>query len=91
MANLLGRVLNFPKRPSPLSGINFQPRNAQADAELRAALLGELLKELAQKERERPNSLRVRLTCVVAQELLNELTVLYRRALSETRGGNDHG
>lgn len=91
MANLLGRVLNFPKRPSPISGTNFQPRNAQADAELRIALLGELFEELARKERERPDSLRVRMACFTAKELLDELTVLYRRALSETRGGNDHG
>lgn len=91
MGNSFGRVLKFPKRPSPISSASFQTRDAQADAELRAALLGKLIEELGRKERERPDSLTVKMACMAALELLNELTVLYRRALSETRGGNDHG
>ncbi len=34
MANPLGRVLNFPKRPSPITGANFQTQSALADADL---------------------------------------------------------
>jgi hypothetical protein len=90
MANPLGRVLNFPKRPSPITGANFQTRSALADADLRAVLLNELLEDLLRKERDRPDSLRVRMACFAAQELLNELTVLYRRASCESRGGNRH-
>ena len=47
MANPLGRVLNFPKRPSPITGANFQTRSALADADLRAVLLNELLEDLS--------------------------------------------
>ncbi|SDH33526.1 hypothetical protein SAMN05216588_10471 [Pseudomonas flavescens] len=90
MANPLGRVLNFPRRPSPITGANFQTRNALADADLRAVLLSELLEDLLHKERNRPDSLRVRMACVAAQELLNELTVLYRRASCEAHGGDRH-
>ncbi|WP_416638101.1 hypothetical protein [Pseudomonas sp. OHS18] len=86
MANPLGRVLNFPKRPSPITGANFQTRSALADADLRAVLLNELLEDLLRKER----SLQVRLACFAAQELLNELTVLYRRASCENQGGSRH-
>ena len=87
MANPLGRVLNFPRRPSPITGATFQTRSALADADLRAALLNELLEDLLRKERERPDSLRVRMACFAAQELLTVLTVLYRRASCENRGG----
>ncbi|GLX12648.1 hypothetical protein Pstr01_08870 [Pseudomonas straminea] len=90
MANPLGRVLNFPRRPNPITGATFQTQNALADADLRAALLYELLEDLLRKERERPDPLRVRMTCVAAQELLNELTVLYRRASCDNLGGNRH-
>ncbi len=90
MANPLGRVLNFPRRPSPITGANFQTQSALADADLRAVLLNELLEDLLRKERERPDALRVRMACVAAQELLNELTVLYRRASCENQGGNHH-
>lgn len=90
MANPLGRVLNFPKRPSPITGANFQTQSALADADLRAVLLNELLEDLLRKERERPDALRVRMACVAAQELLTELTVLYRRASCENQGANRH-
>nr|WP_288355067.1 hypothetical protein [uncultured Pseudomonas sp.] len=88
MANPLGRVLNFPRRPNPITGATFQAQSALADADRRAVLLNELLEDLLRKERERPDSLRVRMACFAAQELLTELTVLYRRASCENRGGN---
>lgn len=88
MTNPPGRVLNFPKRPSPITGTNYQTPNALADADLRAALLSELLDDLLRKERDRPDSLRVQMACIAAQDLLNELTVLYRRAACETGSGS---
>jgi len=88
VVNPPGRVLNFPKRPNPISGPNFQTQTALDDADLRAALLSELLEDLLQKERERPDSLRVQMACIAAQDLLNELTVLYRRAVCETDGAD---
>lgn len=90
MANPLGRVLNFPRRPSPITGATFQTQSALVNADLHAALLNELFEDLLRKERERPDALRVRMACVAAQELLNELTVLYRRASCENQGGNRH-
>lgn len=87
MTNPPGRILNFPKRPSTLSGPHFQTHSALADADLRAALLSELFEDLLRKERERPDSLRVQMACIAAQDLLHELTVLYRRAVCETSEG----
>lgn len=72
MANPPGRVLSFPRRPSPISSPNFQTQTALDDADLRAALLSELLEDLLQKEQERPDSLRVQMACIAAQDLLND-------------------
>lgn len=90
MANPLGRVLNFPRRPNPITGATFLAQSALADADRHAVLLNELLEDLLRKERERPDSLRVRMACFAAQELFTELTVLYRRASCESRGGKRH-
>lgn len=90
MANQLGRVLNFPRRPNPITDATFQIQSALIDADRRAVLLNELLEDLLRKERDRPDSLRVRMACFAAQELLTELTVLYRRASCENQGGERH-
>lgn len=92
MANLPGRVVPFPKRPSPIPDANFQPCNAQADAELRAAILRELFDDLISQVEQSADQLQIRLASLAAQDLLDELVVLYRRALSQaqTVGGAPH-
>ena len=62
---------------NPNGGANTT-HNALADADLRAAMLGELFEDLLKQQR--PNAFRVRLACVAGQELLEELTTLYREA-----------
>ncbi|MDV3056615.1 hypothetical protein [Pseudomonas paracarnis] len=50
-------------------------------------MLGNLLDQLAEPEGLQPENLRVRITAYSALDLLDEMVVLYRRALSEARGG----
>ncbi len=59
MANPLGRVLNFPRRPNPITGATFQAQSALDDADRHAALLSELFEDLLRKERERSDSAEV--------------------------------
>ncbi|UCJ19258.1 hypothetical protein K5Q02_15175 [Pseudomonas sp. MM211] len=90
MANSQGRVLPFPRRPSPIPLTNYQPRTAQADAELRAAMLKELLDDLTIRAEHSTDRLRIRLVTLAANDLLDELVVLYRRALCQLPGGDRH-
>ena len=60
---------------------------AEAAAELRATMLGNLLDQMAGPDGLQPENLRLRLAAYSAQDLLDEMVVLFRRALSEARGG----
>ncbi|OLU34320.1 hypothetical protein BVH03_02595 [Pseudomonas sp. PA15(2017)] len=90
MANPQGRVLPFPRRPSPIPAADYQAQNAQGDAELRAALLRELLEDLTSHAEHSTDRLRIRLATLAANDLLDELVVLYRRALSQLQGRSSH-
>ena len=50
-------------------------------------MLGNLLDQLAEPDGLLPDDLRVRIAAYSALDLLDEMVVLYRRALSEARGG----
>jgi len=50
-------------------------------------MLGHLLDQLAEPEGMPPDDMRVRIAAYSALDLLDEMVVLYRRALSEVRGG----
>jgi hypothetical protein len=54
---------------------------------MRGVMLGNLLDQLAEPEGLHPADLRVRIAAYSALALLDEMVVLYRRALSEVRGG----
>ncbi|MNE52606.1 hypothetical protein D3C80_1472870 [compost metagenome] len=80
-------VVPFPRRPSPLHESERSPLSVEAAAELRATMLGNLLDQMADPSGLQPEYLRLRLAAYSAQDLLDEMVVLFRRALSEARGG----
>ncbi|MBS7663587.1 hypothetical protein I0D00_16805 [Pseudomonas lalucatii] len=87
MAEFETCIVPFPRQPSPLHESEPSPLPVEAAAELRATMLGNLLDHLAEPEGFQPDDLRVRVAAYSALDLLDELVVLYRRALSEARGG----
>lgn len=90
MAKPQGRVLPFPRRTSPLPLRRYQPSCSQTEAELRAAMLRELLDDLSNHAEHSTDKLRIRLVTLAANDLLDELVVLYRRKLSQLQGGASH-
>jgi hypothetical protein len=53
-------------------------------------MLGDLLDQMSGQDGFQPENLRLRVATYAAQDLLDEMVVLYRRALSEARGGASH-
>ncbi|MNZ15260.1 hypothetical protein D3C78_322060 [compost metagenome] len=91
MAEFRSCIVPFPKRPSPLNELEPVSDSLQAEAELRAVMLGELLHEFAGPEGFHPEHLRLKVSVFAAQELLDEMVLLYRRAISEAQGGSCDG
>jgi hypothetical protein len=91
MAEFETCVVPFPRRPSPLHESESSPLPVEAAAELRATMLGDLLDQMSGQDGFQPENLRLRVVTYAAQDLLDEMVVLYRRALSEARGGVCHG
>ncbi|WP_415754421.1 hypothetical protein [Pseudomonas leptonychotis] len=87
MAEFETCVVPFPRRPSPLHESEPSTLAVEAAAELRAIMLGNLLDQMAEPHGLQPENLRLRVAAYSALDLLDELVVLYRRALSEVRGG----
>ncbi|MFG5862624.1 hypothetical protein [Metapseudomonas sp. CR1201] len=87
MAEFETCVVPFPRRPSPLHESERSPLPVEAAAELRATMLGNLLDQMAGPDGFQPENLRLRVAAYSAQDLLDEMVVLFRRALSEARGG----
>ncbi|UCJ16932.1 hypothetical protein K5Q02_00565 [Pseudomonas sp. MM211] len=87
MAELEPCVIPFPLRPSPLHESERSPLPSEAAAETRAVMLSHLLDQLAEPEGMPLDHMRVRIAAYSALDLLDEMVVLYRRALSEVRGG----
>ncbi len=83
------RVVRFPRRHSPIPKNYVPPRDAQGDAELRAGMLTDLFDELISKKGEYPEGLQVLAASLFGKDLLDEMVVLYRQALSEARGDDD--
>ena len=80
-------VVPYPRRPSPLHESEPSTLPVEAAAELRAIMLGNLLDQMAESDGLQPENLRFRIAAYSALDLLDEMVVLYRRALSEVRGG----
>jgi len=87
MAEFETCVVPFPRQPSPLHESERSTLPIEAAAELRAIMLGNLLDQMAEPDGIQPGNLRLRVAAYSALDLLDELVVLYRRALSEVRGG----
>ncbi|HBO0349236.1 TPA: hypothetical protein OW428_006145 [Pseudomonas aeruginosa] len=87
MAEFETGVVPFPRRPSPLHESERSPLPTEAAVELRATMLGNLLDQMTGPDGLQPENLRLRLVAYSAQDLLDEMVVLFRRALSEARGG----
>ncbi|MBS7689780.1 hypothetical protein I0E98_01530 [Pseudomonas lalucatii] len=87
MAEFESCVVPFPLQRSPLHESERSPQPSEAAAELRGVMLGNLLDQLAAPDGLQPTDLRVRIAAYSALDLLDEMVVLYRRALSEVRGG----
>ncbi|MCY1546177.1 hypothetical protein D9M68_821610 [compost metagenome] len=87
MAEFETCVVPFPRRRSPLHESEPSPLPIEAAAELRATMLGNLLDQMAGPDGLQPENLRLRIAAYSAQDLLDEMVVLFRRALSEARGG----
>ena len=87
MAEFETCVVPFPRQPSPLHESERSALPVEAAAELRAIMLGNLLDQMAEPHGLQPENLRLRVAAYSALDLLDEMVVLYRRALSEVRGG----
>lgn len=87
MAEFETCVVPFPRRPSPLHETERSTLPVEAAAELRATMLGNLLDQMAEPDGLQSENLRLRVAAYSAQDLLDEMVVLFRRALSEARGG----
>ncbi|WP_273807687.1 MULTISPECIES: hypothetical protein [unclassified Pseudomonas] len=85
MAEKKPSVLPFPSKPISLNQMYLSTRSIEADANLRASMLGDLLVQLAECGSGHPEELRLKIACNVAQELLDEMVTLYRQALSDVR------
>lgn len=88
MAEFETCVVPFPLRPSPLHESERSTLPAEAAAEQRAIMLGNLLDQMAEPDGHQLENLRFRVAAYSALDLLDEMVVLYRRALSEVRGGS---
>mgnify|MGYP003118366540 CR=1 FL=1 len=89
MADLESRLLSYPHRPrspsSPsLSAAESARQPVSAEAELRADMVKDLLQQIGGPDGFYPQDLRLKMTLYAADALLDEMVVLYRRAVSGT-------
>jgi hypothetical protein len=87
MVDIESRLLPFPHRPrssssllSPASVSARQP--VVAEAELRVDIVKDLLQQIGGPDGVYPQDLRLKMTLYAAEALLDEMVVLYRRALT---------
>lgn len=87
MTDTKGAVLPFPVSPASLRQPEFTRESPEADADIRASMLSDLLDRLAndQGNADSPTDLRQRIAAYMARDLLDEMVTLYRKALSEAR------
>lgn len=92
MADCESRLLPFPHRsraPSApsLSACSSVRQPALTEAELRADMVKDLLRQLGGPDGFYPQDLRLKMTLYAADALLDEMVVLYRRAVSGAAAG----
>ncbi|MDK8265009.1 MULTISPECIES: hypothetical protein [Pseudomonas] len=88
MAEKKPSVVPFPSKPIALNQMDLSTRSIEADADLRASMLSDLLVQLAERDSGHSDELRLKVACNIAQELLDEMVTLYRRAISSSRCAN---
>ncbi|VXC50831.1 hypothetical protein [Pseudomonas sp. 9Ag] len=89
MADLESGLLPFPYRPKSPSSPSFSAsvparQSVLAEAELRADMVKDLLQQIGGPDGFYPQDLRLKMTLYAAEALLDEMVVLYRRAVSGT-------
>lgn len=87
MADLESRLLPFPYRPrspsTPSLSASVPARQpVLAEAELRADMVRNLMQQIGGPDGFYPQDLRLKMTMYAAEALLDEMVVLYRRAVS---------
>lgn len=92
MADLESRLLPFPHRQkspstSSLSAAVSARQPVLAEAELRADMVKDLLQQIGGPDGFYPQDLRLKMTLYAADALLDEMVVLYRRAVSGAAAG----
>ncbi|MBU1306640.1 MAG: hypothetical protein KKF33_14115 [Alphaproteobacteria bacterium] len=92
MADCESRLLPFPYRSrspsSPsLSAAVPARQPVLAEAELRADMVKDLLQQIGGPDGFYPQDLRLKITLYAAESLLDEMVVLYRRAVSGAAAG----
>lgn len=92
MADLESRLLPFPHRPksypslSSVSSVSAG-QSVLAEAELRIDIVKDLLQQIGGPDGFYPQDLRLKMTIYAAEALLDEMLVLYRRAITGTAMG----
>ncbi len=92
MADLESRLLPFPHRPRTQSSPSYVASvSAQqpvlAEAELRVDIVKDLLQQIGGPDGFYPHDARLKMTVYAADALLDEMVVLYRRAIAGTATG----
>ncbi|WP_434775451.1 hypothetical protein [Pseudomonas oryzihabitans] len=88
MTNCTNTIVPFPTPPIRARQPDFEPDTPEAEAELHVSVLNDLLDQLA-SESEGKGELRQRLLASMMRDLLDDVVVLYRRALTEARINNN--
>jgi hypothetical protein len=92
MADIESRVFPFPHRPKSYSSLSSVSsvsagQSALAEAELRVDVVKDLLQQIGGPNGFYPQDLRLKMTIYAAEALLDEMFVLYRRAMTGTAMG----
>ncbi|WP_415844948.1 hypothetical protein ACMYUJ_19435 [Stutzerimonas zhaodongensis] len=91
MADHESTLLPFPHLPRSLSSLSLSAsvsagQSVLAEAELRADIVKDLLQQVGGPDGFYPQDLRLKMTVYAAEALLDEIVVLYRRAVSAATG-----
>ena len=84
MTDRTSTIVPFPTPLLRARQPDFEPVRAEAEAELHVSVLNDLLDQLA-SESEGKGELRQKLLASMMRELLDDVVVLYKRALTEAR------
>lgn len=84
MTSRTSTIVPFPAHPLRARQPDFRPDTPEAEAELHVSVLNDLLDQVV-SESEGKGELRQQLLASMMRELLDDVIVLYRRALTEAR------